>query len=58
VEGMDTVVDKISSAYGEKPDQGRITAEGDAYITKNFPNIDKIKTAKILPAEGAATDKK
>jgi len=57
VEGMDTVVDKISSAYGERPDQGRITAEGDAYIAKNFPNIDKIKLAKILPAEPAA-DKK
>jgi peptidyl-prolyl cis-trans isomerase A (cyclophilin A) len=52
-EGMD-VVDKISSAYGERPDQGQITAEGDAYISKNFPNIDKIKSAKILPAEDAA----
>ncbi|HUA18466.1 MAG TPA: peptidylprolyl isomerase [Bryobacteraceae bacterium] len=57
VEGMDTVVDKISSAYGERPDQGRITDEGDAYITKNFPNIDKIKLAKVLPA-AAAADKK
>jgi peptidyl-prolyl cis-trans isomerase A (cyclophilin A) len=52
-DGMD-VVDKISSAYGERPDQGQITAEGDAYISKNFPNIDKIKSAKILPAEDAA----
>jgi hypothetical protein len=48
------VVDKINSAYGERPDQGQITAEGDAYISKNFPNIDKIKSAKILPAEDAA----
>jgi peptidyl-prolyl cis-trans isomerase A (cyclophilin A) len=52
-DGMD-VVDKINSAYGERPDQGQITAEGDAYISKNFPNIDKIKSAKILPAEDAA----
>lgn len=48
VEGME-VVDKINSQYGETPDQGRITAEGDAYISKSFPNIDKIKSARILP---------
>ena len=53
VEGMD-VVDKINSQYGETPDQGAITSQGDAYISKNFPNIDKIKSARILPAEGAA----
>src|SRR5579863_2113216 len=41
VEGMD-VVDKINSQYGETPDQGAITSQGDAYISKNFPNIDKI----------------
>jgi peptidyl-prolyl cis-trans isomerase A (cyclophilin A) len=56
VEGMD-VVDKITSQYGETPDQGHITEEGDAYISKNFPNIDKIKSARILPAAGAP-DKK
>ena len=53
VEGMD-VVQKIYSGYGEMPDQGQITSEGDAYISKNFPNIDKIKSTRILPAEGAA----
>lgn len=52
-EGMD-VVDKIYPGYGERPQQDRITDEGDAYISKNFPMIDKIKTAKILPAEPAA----
>ena len=57
VDGMDTVVDKIYSGYEQRPDQGRITEEGDAYISKNFPMIDKIKLAKILPAEPAA-DKK
>jgi peptidyl-prolyl cis-trans isomerase A (cyclophilin A) len=59
VEGMD-VVDMITSMYGQRPDQGRITEEGDAYITKNFPMIDKIKTARILPATPAAApaDKK
>lgn len=53
VEGMD-VVDKIYAGYGERPEQDKITDEGDAYIAKNFPMIDKIKMAKILPAEPAA----
>jgi peptidyl-prolyl cis-trans isomerase A (cyclophilin A) len=53
VEGMD-VVDKIYAGYGERPEQDKITDEGDAYIVKNFPMIDKIKMAKILPAEPAA----
>jgi peptidyl-prolyl cis-trans isomerase A (cyclophilin A) len=52
-DGMD-VVDKIYPGYGERPDQGRITDEGDAYLVKNFPMIDKIKLAKILPSEPAA----
>ena len=58
-QGMD-VVDTIYSGYGERPDQGKITDEGDAYISKNFPMIDKIKAAKILPAEPAVapSDKK
>ena len=56
VEGMD-VVDKINSQYGERPDQGAITSQGDAYISKNFPDIDKIKSARILPAAPAAPKK-
>jgi len=55
-EGMD-VVDKIYPGYGERPDQQRITEEGDAYLVKNFPMIDKIKLGKILPTEAPA-DKK
>jgi peptidyl-prolyl cis-trans isomerase A (cyclophilin A) len=47
-DGMD-IVDKIYSGYGEQPDQGQITDQGDAYISKNFPKIDKIKLAKIVP---------
>jgi len=58
-EGMD-VVDKIYPGYAERPDQQRITEEGDAYLVKNFPMIDKIKLAKVLPTEPAAApaDKK
>jgi peptidyl-prolyl cis-trans isomerase A (cyclophilin A) len=58
-EGMD-VVDKIYPGYGERPDQQRITEEGKAYLDKNFPMLDSIKAARILPAEPAAApaDKK
>lgn len=49
VEGQD-VVDKIYPGYGEQPQQDLITAQGDAYIAKNFPKIDKIKLARVLPA--------
>ncbi len=58
VEGMD-VVDKINGEYGEGapsgrgPDQGRIQREGNAYLKKDFPNLDYIKSATILPAAGA-----
>ena len=54
VEGMD-VVDKINGEYGEGapmgrgPSQGQIQAEGNSYLKKDFPNLDYIKSAKILP---------
>ena len=50
--GMD-VVDKIYSGYGEGapsgagPEQGRVQAEGNAYLTKDFPKLDYIKKASI-----------
>ena len=37
VEGMD-VVDRIFK-IGEKPDQGRIQAEGNKYLKKEFPRL-------------------
>ena len=44
--GME-VVDKIYSAYGERPDQGRLQAEGNTYLTKEFPKLDYVKKATI-----------
>jgi peptidyl-prolyl cis-trans isomerase A (cyclophilin A) len=47
-QGMD-VVDKIYPGYRESPRQDLITDQGDTYLTANFPKIDKIKLAKIIP---------
>lgn len=46
--GMD-VVKSLYSGYGERPDQGFITSQGKAYLDKNFPNIDRIQAATIVP---------
>jgi len=52
--GMD-VVDKLYSGYGEGapsgrgPEQGRIQAEGNAYLVKDFPKLDYVKKATIEP---------
>jgi peptidyl-prolyl cis-trans isomerase A (cyclophilin A) len=47
VSGMD-VVDRIYSGYGESPDQGRIAEAGNSYLSKEFPKLDYIKTARIV----------
>jgi peptidyl-prolyl cis-trans isomerase A (cyclophilin A) len=47
IDGM-AVVDQVFSGYGEQPSQPRIEAEGNAYLEKEFPNLDYIKTATIV----------
>jgi peptidyl-prolyl cis-trans isomerase A (cyclophilin A) len=56
-DGFD-VVKKINAQYGEQPDQDKIRLEGAAYIDKNFPKIDKIKTTTIIGEPAAAPAKK
>lgn len=48
VEGME-IVDMLYTGYGRQnvPDQGRITSEGNAYLTKEYPKLDYVKTATI-----------
>jgi peptidyl-prolyl cis-trans isomerase A (cyclophilin A) len=52
VSGMN-VVDSLFNGYGEGapggrgPDQGRVQAEGNAYLAGSFPNLDYIKSATI-----------
>jgi peptidyl-prolyl cis-trans isomerase A (cyclophilin A) len=52
VEGMD-VVDKLYGGYGEGapqghgPDQYRLNIEGEKYLARQFPRLDKIKTVRV-----------
>ena len=48
VQGMD-VVDRIYARYGERPEQGRIEAEGNKYLAAQFPRLDSIIRATIVP---------
>jgi peptidyl-prolyl cis-trans isomerase A (cyclophilin A) len=47
------VVDSLHKGYGEGaprgqgPDQGRVQMEGNAYLTKSFPQLDYVKKATI-----------
>lgn len=49
VEGMD-VVDAFYSEYGEAPSaqQPQIHAEGNAYLNRQFPKLDFIRSAKVV----------
>jgi peptidyl-prolyl cis-trans isomerase A (cyclophilin A) len=55
ISGMDTVVDKLYSGYGDGPpggrgpDQGAIQQLGKPYLDKNFPMLDRILSASIVP---------
>jgi peptidyl-prolyl cis-trans isomerase A (cyclophilin A) len=53
VEGMATL-DSLHADYGDAPpggigpDQTRIRAEGNAYLERDFPKLDFIRTARIV----------
>ncbi|MBW3541075.1 MAG: peptidylprolyl isomerase [Planctomycetes bacterium] len=59
VEGMD-VAEKLYSGYGDGPphgsgpDQGRLQQEGNAFLAKNYPELDYIEQATVIDEAGAA----
>src|ERR1700688_2278065 len=61
-DGMN-VIDTLYAGYGEGapggsgPNQDQIQKEGKAYLDKNFPKLDFIKTTTLTPAPSTATHK-
>ena len=53
VSGMD-VVDKLFSPGETQPDQRRILREGNDYLQQEFPKLDFVKKATIVPAAAPA----
>jgi peptidyl-prolyl cis-trans isomerase A (cyclophilin A) len=54
--GMD-IVSQLYGGYADSPTghQEEITTQGNAYLEKNYPKLDSIKTARIVsPASGAS----
>ena len=62
ISGLD-VVDKLYSGYGDGPpdgqgpDQNRLQREGKAYLEKDFPLLDVVKTTVMVPPPPAAPSK-
>ena len=57
ISGMDAV-ERLHSGYGEGaprglgPDQGRLQAEGEDYLSRDFPQLSRIVSARIISAAG------
>src|SRR2546422_572895 len=49
VEGLE-VADGLYGQYGERPSQDSIRLQGDAYLKRAYPNLDQIRTARIVGA--------
>lgn len=60
IEGM-AVVDSLHAGYGDGPpsgfgpDQMRLMREGNAYLEKEFPRLDFIRTARVVEDGAPAT---
>ena len=55
VSGMD-VVAKLYSGYGDTPtqQQGEMETQGNAWLDKNYPKLDSIKTARVTQESNPA----
>jgi peptidyl-prolyl cis-trans isomerase A (cyclophilin A) len=49
IKGMETV-DALYNKYADTPNQGMIQVNGNAYLQKEFPKLDFVKTATIVGA--------
>ena len=57
IAGMDTVFDKLYEGYGDviedsanvSPDQGKIFEEGNAYLRREFPKLDWLRSCTAPP---------
>jgi cyclophilin family peptidyl-prolyl cis-trans isomerase len=47
-DGMD-VVDRMYGSYGEQVPQGMIERQGNQYLETNWPQLDYIRTARVVP---------
>jgi peptidyl-prolyl cis-trans isomerase A (cyclophilin A) len=50
IKGME-FVDAIQNKYGEKPNQGKIVNQGNAYLEKEFPDLSYIVTVRDVTGE-------
>jgi len=42
------IVDSLYGQYGERPSQDSIRLQGDAYLSRAYPKLDQIRTARIV----------
>lgn len=47
IEGME-VIDNLNYEYGQKPSQGKIHTQGNAYLKAEFPNLDYIISMEVI----------
>ena len=47
VKGL-AIVDALNGQYGESPSQDEIERQGNAYLTRAFPKLDYIRTARVV----------
>ena len=48
------LVDKISSQYGEQPEQWRVVQDGNAYLDAEFPGLSSIVSMRLAEPEARA----
>lgn len=51
VKGM-KVAEKLHSGYGDRPQAGRLHFDGDAYLRRNFPELDTIQRTVLVEMGG------